>query len=237
MAWSLRPHQPPRSVRFVRGAPPSRAALQQQVPLAPVHGSAVARQELALAKRWRALAVVVKPFHRVIVSYTYIISTILKIPTASGRRKAFSTCASHFTFVVLGYGSCLFLYVKPNQRQAAQYNKIASLVIAVVTPFLNPFIFTLRNDKVKEALRDIARQELALAKRWRALAVVVKPFHREMVLQMSAEDTWGLADFCFAEWSRMVSMVGLDRGLQAMTHPQAELDGGPQGALPNLVLG
>lgn len=54
-----------------------------------------------------------------IVSYTYIISTILKIPTASGRRKAFSTCASHFTFVVIGYGSCLFLYVKPRQTQAA----------------------------------------------------------------------------------------------------------------------
>ncbi|XP_037693555.1 olfactory receptor 9A4-like [Choloepus didactylus] len=89
-----------------------------------------------------------------IVSYTYIISTILKIPSASGRRKAFSTCASHFTFVVIGYGSCLFLYVKPKQTQAAEYNKIISLLISVVTPFLNPFIFTLRNDKVKEALRD-----------------------------------------------------------------------------------
>ena len=89
-----------------------------------------------------------------IVSYTYIISTILKIPTASGRRKAFSTCASHFTFVVIGYGSCLFLYVKPKQTQAAEYNKIVSLLIFVLTPLLNPFIFTLRNDKVKQALRD-----------------------------------------------------------------------------------
>ncbi|XP_077015191.1 olfactory receptor 9A4-like [Tamandua tetradactyla] len=89
-----------------------------------------------------------------IVSYTYIISTILKIPSASGQRKAFSTCASHFTFVVIGYGSCLFLYVKPKQTQAAEYNKIVSLLLSVVTPFLNPFIFTLRNDKVKEALRD-----------------------------------------------------------------------------------
>ena len=80
--------------------------------------------------------------------------TILKIPTASGRRKAFSTCASHFTFVVIGYGSCLFLYVKPQQTQAAEYNKIVSLLIFVLTPFLSPFIFTLRNDKVKEALRD-----------------------------------------------------------------------------------
>ncbi|MBZ3876547.1 Olfactory receptor 9A4 [Sciurus carolinensis] len=89
-----------------------------------------------------------------IVSYTYIISTILKIPSASGRRKAFSTCASHFTCVVIGYGSCLFLYVKPKQTQAAEYNRVVSLMVSVVTPFLNPFIFTLRNDKVKEALWD-----------------------------------------------------------------------------------
>ena len=68
-----------------------------------------------------------------IVSYTYIVSTILKIPTASGRRKAFSTCASHFTFVVIGYGSCLFLFVKPKQTQAAEYNRVASLMVLVVT--------------------------------------------------------------------------------------------------------
>ncbi|XP_006887231.1 PREDICTED: olfactory receptor 9A4-like [Elephantulus edwardii] len=89
-----------------------------------------------------------------IVSYTYIISTILRIPSASGRRKAFSTCASHFTCVVLGYGSCFFLYVKPKQTQASDYNRTVSLMVTVVTPFLNPFIFTLRNDKVLEVLRD-----------------------------------------------------------------------------------
>ncbi|XP_077020593.1 olfactory receptor 9A4 [Tamandua tetradactyla] len=92
-----------------------------------------------------------------IVSYTYIISTILKIPSASGRRKAFSTCASHFTCVVIGYGSCLFLYVKPKQTQAADYNRVVSLMVSVVTPFLSPFIFTLRNDRVIEALRDGAK--------------------------------------------------------------------------------
>ncbi|XP_011850807.1 PREDICTED: olfactory receptor 9A4 [Mandrillus leucophaeus] len=89
-----------------------------------------------------------------IVSYFYIISTILKIPSASGRRKSFSTCASHFTCVVIGYSSCLFLYLKPKQMQAADYNRVVSLMVSVVTPFLNHFIFTLRNDKVIEALRD-----------------------------------------------------------------------------------
>ncbi|XP_020853640.1 olfactory receptor 9A4-like [Phascolarctos cinereus] len=89
-----------------------------------------------------------------IISCTYIISAILKIPSASGRKKAFSTCASHFIVVMIGYGTCLFFYVKPKQTQAAEYNQVVSLMISVVTPFLTPFIFTLRNDKVKEVLRD-----------------------------------------------------------------------------------
>ena len=101
-----------------------------------------------------AVFIIIGSLAPTIVSYTYIISTILTIPTASGRRKAFSTCASHFTFVVIGYGSCLFLYVKPKQTQAAEYSKIVSLLISVLTPLLNPFIFTLQNDKVKQALRD-----------------------------------------------------------------------------------
>uniref|UniRef100_A0A2K6UXZ9 Olfactory receptor family 9 subfamily A member 2 n=1 Tax=Saimiri boliviensis boliviensis TaxID=39432 RepID=A0A2K6UXZ9_SAIBB len=99
-----------------------------------------------------------------IVSYTYIISTILKIPSASGQRKTFSTYASHFTCVVIGYGSCLFLYVKPKQTQGAEYNKIVSLLVSVLTPFLNPFIFTLRNDKVKEVLQDGAKRCCQLLK-------------------------------------------------------------------------
>uniref|UniRef100_A0A7N9CUW4 Olfactory receptor family 9 subfamily A member 4 n=1 Tax=Macaca fascicularis TaxID=9541 RepID=A0A7N9CUW4_MACFA len=89
-----------------------------------------------------------------IVLYFYIISTILKIPSASGRRKSFSTCASHFICVVISYSSCLFLYLKPKQMQAVDYNRVVSLMVSVVTPFLNHFIFTLQNDKVIEALRD-----------------------------------------------------------------------------------
>ncbi|ELK13771.1 olfactory receptor 9A4 [Pteropus alecto] len=105
-----------------------------------------------------AIFIIIGSLTPTVVSYTYIISTILKIPSASGRRKAFSTCASHFSFVVIGYGSCLFLYVKPKQTQAAEYNKIVSLLISVLTPFLNPFIFTLRNERVKEALRDSVKR-------------------------------------------------------------------------------
>ncbi|XP_004460476.1 olfactory receptor 9A1-like [Dasypus novemcinctus] len=101
-----------------------------------------------------AVFVIIGSLIPTIVSYTYIISTILKIPSASGQRKAFSTCASHFTYVVIGCGSCMFLYVKPKQTQAAEYNRVASLLVLVVTPLLNPFIFTLRNEKFLEAFQD-----------------------------------------------------------------------------------
>lgn len=105
-----------------------------------------------------AVFIIVGSLSPTIISYTYIISTILKIPSASGRRKAFSTCASHFTVVVIGYGTCLFLYVKPKQTQAAEYNRVASVLVLVVTPFLNPFIFTFRNDKFIEAFQDVMKR-------------------------------------------------------------------------------
>uniref|UniRef100_A0A8C6FFJ7 Olfactory receptor family 9 subfamily A member 1 pseudo n=1 Tax=Moschus moschiferus TaxID=68415 RepID=A0A8C6FFJ7_MOSMO len=99
-----------------------------------------------------------------IISYTYIISTILKIPSGSRRWKTFSTCASHFTCVLIGYSSSLFLYVKLNQTQAAEYNRVASLMVLVVNPFLNPFIFTLRNDKFTEVFRDVMKSCYRLLK-------------------------------------------------------------------------
>ena len=111
-----------------------------------------------------AVFIIIGSLAPTIVSYTYIISTILTIPTASGRRKAFSPCASHFTFVVIGYGSCLFLFVKPKQTQAAEYNRVASLMVVVVNPFLNPFIFTLRNDKFIEVFRDAMKSCYRLLK-------------------------------------------------------------------------
>ena len=99
-----------------------------------------------------------------IISYTYIISIILKIPSGSRHRKTFSACASYFTCVVIGYRSSLFLYVKPNQTQAAEYNRVASLMVLVVNPFLNPFIFTLRNDKFTEVFRDVMKSCYQLLK-------------------------------------------------------------------------
>uniref|UniRef100_A0A674IF50 Olfactory receptor n=1 Tax=Terrapene triunguis TaxID=2587831 RepID=A0A674IF50_9SAUR len=89
-----------------------------------------------------------------VISYMYIICTIIRIPSAKGRQKAFSTCASHFTVVTIGYGTSIFIYVRPSQASSMNFNKVASLMTTAVTPILNPLIFSLRNQKVKEALRD-----------------------------------------------------------------------------------
>nr|XP_056720445.1 olfactory receptor 6C75-like [Euleptes europaea] len=89
-----------------------------------------------------------------VMSYTYIVRTILKIPSASGRHKAFSTCSSHFIIVSLGYGSCIFMYVRPSGSNPS-INKMVSLINTVLTPLLSPFIFTLRNQQVKDAIKAI----------------------------------------------------------------------------------
>uniref|UniRef100_A0A8C3RYS1 Olfactory receptor n=1 Tax=Chelydra serpentina TaxID=8475 RepID=A0A8C3RYS1_CHESE len=89
-----------------------------------------------------------------VVSYLCILATIMKIPSTKGRIKAFSTCSSHFTIITIGYGTSMFIYVRPSQDHFMSLNKVASLMTTVVTPMLNPFIFSLRNQQVKEALRD-----------------------------------------------------------------------------------
>ncbi|XP_060110613.1 olfactory receptor 6M1-like [Heteronotia binoei] len=89
-----------------------------------------------------------------VVSYTYIISTILKIPSGKGRQKAFSTCASHITVVTIAYGSSIFMYVRPNQSSSLAFDKVAAILTTVVTPLLNPFIYSLRNEKVKEVFKE-----------------------------------------------------------------------------------
>ncbi|XP_060092337.1 olfactory receptor 6V1 [Heteronotia binoei] len=97
---------------------------------------------------------ILSSFTMTVASYGAIIFTILRIPSATGRQKAFSTCASHFTVVIIGYGTTIFIYVRPNKSYSTDLNKMVALLTSIVTPFLNPFIFTLRNEKVKEVFRD-----------------------------------------------------------------------------------
>nr|AAL61187.1 olfactory receptor MOR175-2 [Mus musculus] len=88
----------------------------------------------------------------ILVSYVYITITILKINSADGRRKAFSTCSSHLTAVSILYGTLFFIYVRPSSSFSLDINKVVSLFYTAVIPMLNPFIYSLRNKEVKDAL-------------------------------------------------------------------------------------
>ncbi|XP_069618680.1 olfactory receptor 10A7-like [Ranitomeya imitator] len=92
------------------------------------------------------------PLTIIIVSYVYIIFTILKIPTVTGRQKTFSTCSAHLTVVSLFYGSIIITYAFPHQQNA---KTLLSLLYTVLTPLLNPIIYSLNNRDIKLALRKL----------------------------------------------------------------------------------
>ncbi|XP_075681542.1 olfactory receptor 13G1-like [Rhinoderma darwinii] len=92
------------------------------------------------------------------ISYVFIINTILKIRSAEGKRKAFSTCASHITIVSMYYGAVIFTYIRPRSSLSLEKDKIVSALYAVITPTLNPIIYSLRNKEVKEAFKRFVRR-------------------------------------------------------------------------------
>lgn len=97
----------------------------------------------------------------VILSYCYILRTMLRIPSAQQRKKAFSTCSSHMIVVSISYGSCIFMYVKTSAKEGVALTKAVALLNTSVAPMLNPFIYTLRNQQVKQAFKDLTRKILA----------------------------------------------------------------------------
>ncbi|XP_007088831.1 olfactory receptor 5D18 [Panthera tigris] len=93
----------------------------------------------------------------ILMSYVFIIVTILKMRSASGRRKAFSTCASHLTAITIFYGTIVFLYCVPNSKNSRNTVKVASVFYTVVIPMLNPLIYSLRNKDVKDTVSKITK--------------------------------------------------------------------------------
>ena len=93
-------------------------------------------------------------------SYTLVIRAVLRVPSAEGRRKAFSTCGSHLAVVSLFYGSIMVMYVSPTAGNPAGIQKIVTLFYSVMTPLFNPLIYSLRNKEMKEALRKLCRSML-----------------------------------------------------------------------------
>ncbi|XP_064139249.1 olfactory receptor 6Y1 [Loxodonta africana] len=100
-----------------------------------------------------ALMVIAAPLCVVVSSYATILTTILRIPSAQGRQKAFSTCATHLTVVTLFYSTTLFTYTRPKLMYAYNTNKVVSVLYTVIVPLLNPIIYCLRNRDVKAALK------------------------------------------------------------------------------------
>ncbi|KAM9312075.1 olfactory receptor 11L1-like [Gastrophryne carolinensis] len=98
------------------------------------------------------------PFFLIVISYMYIVSAILKISSFSGRVKSFSTCSSHLTVVSMLYGSLIIMYMFPNEGKSLIANKILAMLYTMVTPFLNPLIYSLRNKEIKGALTGLHAQ-------------------------------------------------------------------------------
>ncbi|NP_001377934.1 olfactory receptor family 10 subfamily J member 3 [Equus caballus] len=99
-----------------------------------------------------SVCVLVLPMGLVFISYVLIISTILKIASTEGRKKAFATCASHLTVVIIHYGCASIIYLKPKSQSSLGQDRLISVTYTVITPLLNPLVYSLRNKEVKDAL-------------------------------------------------------------------------------------
>ncbi|XP_014940870.3 olfactory receptor 10J1 [Acinonyx jubatus] len=108
-----------------------------------------------------SVLVILVPMGLVFISYVLIVSTILKIPSARGRKKAFATCASHLTVVVVHYGCASVAYLKPKSENTRDQDQLISVTYTVITPLLNPVVYTLRNKEVKDALLRAAGRKLS----------------------------------------------------------------------------
>ncbi|XP_047551547.1 olfactory receptor-like protein OLF3 [Lutra lutra] len=105
-----------------------------------------------------SIVLLMTPFCLVLLSYIQIISTILKIQSTEGRKKAFHTCASHLTVVVLCYGMTIFTYIQPHSGPSVLQEKLISVFYAILMPMLNPMIYSVRNKEVKGAWQKLLGQ-------------------------------------------------------------------------------
>ncbi|NP_001378188.1 olfactory receptor family 5 subfamily AN member 1 [Equus caballus] len=94
----------------------------------------------------------------IMISYGYIVISIMKITSAKGRSKAFSTCASHLTAVTLFYTSGIFVYLSSSSGGSSSFDRFASVFYTVVIPMLNPLIYSLRNKEIKDALKRLQKK-------------------------------------------------------------------------------
>ncbi|XP_027952840.1 olfactory receptor 5L1-like [Eumetopias jubatus] len=96
----------------------------------------------------------------IVTSYLQILITILRMHSAEGRHKAFSTCASHLTAILVFHGTILFIYCRPSSGNSVETDKVATVFYTIVIPMLNPFIYSLKNKDVIEALRKVVSSQI-----------------------------------------------------------------------------
>ncbi|XP_020955484.1 putative olfactory receptor 2B8 [Sus scrofa] len=101
------------------------------------------------------------PVAVIMFSYSQIVRAVLRIKSSAGQRKAFGTCGSHLTVVSLFYGSALYAYLHPSSNDSQDQGKFISLFYTIVTPMINPLIYTLRNKEVKGAMRRVLWKDSA----------------------------------------------------------------------------
>ncbi|OCT94777.1 olfactory receptor 5V1-like [Xenopus laevis] len=101
-----------------------------------------------------SIPIAVFPFVFIIITYIQIVIAILKIPSTTGKQKAFSTCSSHLMVVCIYYLTLITIYVIPSSRSSLGLNKFLSLLYTVVTPLLNPIIYTLRNQEIRSIIEN-----------------------------------------------------------------------------------
>ncbi|CAO2595416.1 Olfactory receptor 2B6 [Lemmus lemmus] len=104
------------------------------------------------------------PVTLIFISYTFIVQAVLRIRSAEGRRKAFGTCGSHLIVVVLFYGTAIYMYLQPPSPASKDRGKMVSLFYGIITPMLNPLIYTLRNKEVKGAFKRLMARFFLITK-------------------------------------------------------------------------
>ncbi|XP_023581553.1 olfactory receptor 10R2-like [Trichechus manatus latirostris] len=99
--------------------------------------------------------VLLVPLIFICISYGFIVRTILRIPSAEGKRKAFSTCASHLTVVIVHYGCASSVYLRPSAKHTSGKDRLVTVTYTIITPLLNPIVYSLRNKDVQIAIRKM----------------------------------------------------------------------------------
>nr|XP_006135708.1 olfactory receptor 11A1-like [Pelodiscus sinensis] len=116
--------------------------------------------EMELMTFWGSFLFTLPPFLLTLTSYACIIAVILRIPSPTGRHKAFSTCSSHLIVVTTFYGTLVVVYILPKTKMLQELNKVFSIFYTVLTPLANPLVYSLRNKEVMEALEKTLRNFL-----------------------------------------------------------------------------